>query len=78
MAHYPATIYSGRLLLCVGHTRPERAAHFQTPTLETHSEARSWFPRVTLSAEVKQPTVLVLLCCSQTELCVLCFDAVGK
>lgn len=35
MAHYPATIYPGRLLLCVGHTRPKRAAHFQTPTLET-------------------------------------------
>lgn len=63
---------------CVSDTLDRRELLTSKHPRWKHSEARSWFPRVTLSAEVKQPTVLVLLGCSQTELCVLCFDAAGK
>lgn len=63
---------------CVSDTLDRRELLTSKHPRWKHSEAWSWFPWVTLSAEVKQPTVLVLLGCSQTELCVLCFDAAGK
>lgn len=75
-AHYPAPLYPRCLFLCVGHTSRTLKLLVSKRPRWKHSEAQSRFQRVTLSAQVKQPTVLVcgsefVLKCLNCAFCVL-------